>query len=140
MANLHLKIITPRKVVLEDDVSSVTAPSVEGEITVLPHHVRLFSLLQTGIVKIKKNNLEDQLAIGAGYLQTDGDEINILVSKAYGQEGIDEELTKKAMEDAKKILGTSKDREERNKAISTLRHSIIDMKLLRRRKRARGKL
>ena len=46
---LHLKIITPRKVVHKEEVKSVTLPSAEGEITILPKHVPLFSLLQEGI-------------------------------------------------------------------------------------------
>ena len=42
---LHLKIITPKKVVLEHEVRSVTAPGADGEFTVLPRHTKLFSLL-----------------------------------------------------------------------------------------------
>ena len=55
MNTLKLKIITPKKIALEEEVLSVTAPSEEGEITVLPHHVNLFTLLVEGIVKIKKS-------------------------------------------------------------------------------------
>ncbi len=131
---LHLKIITPKKIVLEKEVDSVSVPTEKGEITILPHHVNLFSLLVEGIVKIKKQNKEDYLAIGGGYLETDGEELNILVSKAYGQDEIDQELIKKAVEEAKKILSQSKDEKERLEAASLLRRSLIDMKLLKKRK------
>lgn len=134
MSILHLKIITPQKVALKEDVLSVTAPSAEGEITILPKHMNLFSLLQEGIVKIKKPDKEDLLAIGGGYLETDGEEVNILVSRAYDQDEIDQEHTQKAIEEAKKLLTTTKDEQQRKEAMSLLRRSVIDLKLLKRRK------
>lgn len=134
MHTINLKIITPKSIVLQGEVRSVSAPSAEGEITILPGHINLFSLLEQGIVKIKKKQDEDYLAIGGGYLQTDGDDVNILVSKAYGQDEINEKMIKNAVEDAKKILTESKDREERNKASAILRRSFIDLRLLRKRK------
>ena len=41
MANphLHLTITTPERVVYEGDVQSVTVPTIDGEIGVLPHHI-----------------------------------------------------------------------------------------------------
>ena len=48
MHNLHLKIITPKRIVLEKDIISITAPSSEGDVTVLPRHTHLFSLLIEG--------------------------------------------------------------------------------------------
>ncbi len=132
---LHLKIITPRKIILEEDVLSVTAPSSSGEITILPHHVNLFSLLVEGIIKIKKKDGEDYLAIGGGYLETDGRQLHILVSRAYGQDEINQTLIEKAMEEAKKILAKSKNEKEKAEAVALLRRSAVDLKLLKMRKK-----
>src|SRR3989339_1366468 len=104
MNTLKLKVITPRKVVIDETISSVSVPTEDGEITVLPHHARLFSLLVEGIVKIRKEGSENDLAIGGGYIETDGETVKVLVSRAYGQNEIDQELTIKAVENAKKIL------------------------------------
>lgn len=134
MNSLHLKIITPQKVALEEDVLSVTAPAASGEVTILPEHMNLFTLLKEGIVKIKKKDNEDYLAIGGGYLETDGEILNILVSRAYGQDEIDADKTEKAVEEAKKIISHSKDESQRKEALSMLRRSVIDLKLLKRRK------
>ncbi|PIV09321.1 ATP synthase F1 subunit epsilon [Candidatus Roizmanbacteria bacterium CG02_land_8_20_14_3_00_36_15] len=133
---LKLKIITPKKIALEEDVISVTAPSSEGEITILPKHMNLFALLDEGIVKIVKKTGEDFLAIGGGYLQTDGDEVNVLVSRAYGQTDIDIDLTNKAVEEAKKIISQTKDISQRAQANVLLRRSMLNIKLLKKRKRS----
>ena len=139
MTTLHLRIITPQKIALEEDVSAVTAPSAQGEITILPHHVNLFTLLKEGIIRIKPSaktteDKEKYLAIGGGYLETDGEEVNVLVSRAYGQNEIDSEKTQKAIEEAKNIIAQARDESQRKQAISLLRRSVIDMKLLKRRK------
>lgn len=131
---LHLKIITPQKIAFEEDVLSVTAPAASGEITILPRHMNLFSLLNEGIVKIKKSSGEDDLAIGGGYLETDGEEVSILVSRAYGQGEIEAEQTQKAIDEAKKIISSAKDESQKKEAIAVLRRSVVDMKLLKRRK------
>ena len=87
-----LRIITPKKKILEEEIRSVTLPSFEGEITILPHHVNLFSLLVEGVVKIKYEKKEDFLAIGGGYVETNGDYVNLLVSRAYGQNEINQAI------------------------------------------------
>lgn len=133
--NLKLKIVTPRKIVLEKEVQSVTVPSAAGELTILPHHSDLLTLLKEGIITYRMGKDEDYLAIGGGYLETDGEELQILVSRAYHQDEINEEQTKKARVEAEKIMSQSKDSQERTAALSTLRRSAIDMKLLKKRRR-----
>jgi F-type H+-transporting ATPase subunit epsilon len=131
---INLKIITPKKIVVEQEVDAVTVPSSQGDITVLPKHIHLLTLLKEGIIMMKKGDKEDFLAIGGGYLETNGKEANILVSRAYKQEELDEELTEKAIENAKKMLSEVKDSNQRLEAASMLRRSVIDMKLIKRRK------
>lgn len=118
---------------MEEDIKSITLPSVEGEITILPKHVRLFSLLKEGIVRFD-NGEEKYLAIGGGYVETDGKDVHVLVSRAYGQDEIDQKETERALDEAKKIIAETKDTTKRKEAEAILRRSVIDMKLIRRRK------
>jgi len=134
MAIMKLKIITPTKIVIEQEVDEVTVPSADGELTILPKHTSLFSLLVEGIIRIKQRDKEDNFAIGGGYLETDGESVTILVSRAYHQDEVDEKLTTEALEQAKKTLVHSKDQKERAEAQSILRRSIINLKLIKRRK------
>jgi F-type H+-transporting ATPase subunit epsilon len=77
------------------------------------------------------------MAIGGGYLETDGKSIYILVSRAYNQEEIDEAATHEAMERAKKVLQETKDKTELTEASALLRRSVLDLKLLSRMRRKR---
>jgi len=131
---MRLKVITPKKIVREEEITGVTVPTTEGEITILPNHANLFSLMNEGIVKIKYKEKEEYLAIGGGYIQTDGGDVTILVSKAYGQNEIDEKLINKAIENAKNIIKTSGSESDKAEAMATLRRAVIDSKLLKKKK------
>lgn len=132
---MKLKIITPKKVVREIEIDSITAPSAAGEITVLPKHEHLFTLLKEGILTMRTKNEEEFMAIGGGYLETDGKNLQILVSRAYGQDEIDEELTQKALENAKKVVEENKDQKEVAMASAIMRRSLLDLKLLKKRRK-----
>lgn len=134
---LHVKIITPRKLVKEMDAISVTLPTTEGEITILHAHADLLTLLKEGILTIKTEKSEEYLSVGGGFMETDGKNLTILVSRAFGQDEINEEMTNKALENAKNILEKNEEKTERDEALSTIRRSTIDMKLLSKIKRRR---
>ena len=137
MHSLKLQIVTPQRIVLEKEVFSVTAPTATGEITILPHHINLFTLLKEGLVKIKFNKEEEYFAIGGGYLQTNGEKVIVLVSRAYGQNEINEKIIEESRKKAQELLKTAQTEKERQEAISLLRRSIIEDKLLRKVKKRR---
>jgi F-type H+-transporting ATPase subunit epsilon len=136
MYKLLLKILTPYKKVKELEIISLNAPTVDGDVTILPKHVKFFSILKEGLVKyITKDKKEDFLAIGGGYIETDGNNLKLLVSRAYGQDEIDERLTEEAIDLAKKTIEESDDNLSIREAQATLRRSFIDLKLLKKVKK-----
>lgn len=132
---IHLKVITPKKLAFEKDILSITVPTAAGELTILPKHSDLLSLLKEGVITIRTEKEEEYMSIGGGYMQTDGKVVQILVSRAFGQDEINEEMTKKAVENAQKALEEVEDKAERTEALRTLRRSMVDMKLLSKIKR-----
>jgi F-type H+-transporting ATPase subunit epsilon len=131
---MKLQIITPKKLTVDTEITSITLPTPDGDITVLPHHQPLLSLLTEGIIVFRKDNNEEALAIGGGYVETDGFSMKVLVSRAYGQDEIDEKLTQEAIERAKVLLAESHDPANKAEAESLMRRSLIDSKLLGRYK------
>jgi F-type H+-transporting ATPase subunit epsilon len=132
MDKLNLKIISAKKVVLERNINSITAPAVDGEITILPRHANLLTALKEGILKINYLGDEEYYAIGGGYLQTDGENVIVLVSRAYGQNEINEKIVQEVKEKAKKLLETARDEKEKKEALSLMRRSIIEDRLLKK--------
>ena len=54
---LRLKIVTPERLVLEEDVYSVTLPAEGGEITVLPDHIPYIGSLRSGEIFFRRRNV-----------------------------------------------------------------------------------
>ncbi|TXH02244.1 MAG: ATP synthase F1 subunit epsilon [Candidatus Moraniibacteriota bacterium] len=134
---MEVKIITPKKVVFEQTIDEITLPASDGEITILPRHVALFSMLKEGVVTILKGNEETFFSIGGGYVETDGKQVSVLVSRAFGQDEIDEAEIKRAQKQAEELLAKNVSEQERTDALQMLRRSTIDLQLLSKVKRKR---
>ena len=46
---INFEIATPERVVFREQVRQVSVPTLDGEITVLPHHLPLVSILSPGV-------------------------------------------------------------------------------------------
>ena len=64
---LHLSLITPERVLQEEDgVTQVTVATEQGEVTILPGHVDFVAQLKPGRVLVRKGDVEELLAISTG--------------------------------------------------------------------------
>lgn len=88
---INFKITTPEKTVYENDtVEQVTLPTMDGEITVLPGHIPLVSILKAGEMLIKDRTGEHPIAVAGGFLEVRGNsEIVILADNAEAATEID---------------------------------------------------
>lgn len=66
---LQLKIVTPEKLILEEEVESVTIPTTEGEITVLADHIPLIASLASGNIIANSNGDEVPMAVVGGFVE-----------------------------------------------------------------------
>lgn len=133
-ATFQLEIITPERLAYSDNVDMVTAPTARGVVGVLAHHVPLFSRLVEGEVKVTKGNDEYYLAIGGGFMEVTRGHVAILVSRAVHARELNEAEIKKAQERAQVALKSGLKGEEMHAAQSMLRRSLLEMKVLRRRR------
>lgn len=134
MATFKLEIITPDRLAYSDEVDMVTAPSALGVVGILAHHVPLFSRLVEGEVKVTKDNHEYFLAIGGGFMEVTRGRVAILVSRAVHAEELNEAEIKKAESSAQQTLAKGIKGDELREAQSLLRRSLLEMKVLRRRR------
>ena len=63
---MKFKIATPERIVLDEEVESVSLPTEMGEITVLPHHIPLIANLVAGEDKNRQKSEEKFFAVPAG--------------------------------------------------------------------------
>ena len=134
MSNFLLEIVTPERIAFSEKVEMLTAPAAEGEVGILPHHEAYFTLLKEGELKILKSNEEIFLSIGGGFLEVTPLKTTVLVSKAVDAEEINEEEVKKAKEAAERAIKEGVKGEDLLAAQRLLRSSLIDFKVLQRRR------
>lgn len=97
MNKLYFQIITPEKIVYEDEITQVTIPTKQGQITVLSHHIPLISILEPGELIIKKDGQEAPLFVSGGFVEVrKGNKIVILADSAEYAHEIDEERAEQA--------------------------------------------
>jgi F-type H+-transporting ATPase subunit epsilon len=113
MKILKLKIATPEKVIYENEVDQVSIPTMDGEITVLPNHVPLVSVLKAGEMRIKDKEGEQILAVSGGFLEVRGqNEIVILADNAERATEIDIERAEQARLRAEELMKQTKSVED----------------------------
>lgn len=110
MNTIHFKIATPEKVIYENDIFKVSIPTTTGEITILPHHIPLVSIVQAGELKIKDEMGDQVIAVSSGFLEVRANnEVIILADNAERAEVIDieraEAAKKRAEEEMTKARG-----------------------------------
>lgn len=109
---MKLRIVTPEKTTYQaEDVSQLTLPTQQGEITILPNHIPLVSVLKAGEMIVKKDNEEISMALSGGFVEIKENEIVVLADTAERADEIDEEKAEEARKRAEKLLEEAKDKE-----------------------------
>lgn len=139
MAQLKFKIVTPERVVFEDTVDAISLPTTEGEITVLPHHIPLVTLLASGVLRIKKGKEEIPLAVSGGVVEVTGKRIVILADMAERADELSEEKIEKARKAAEKLMQEQRhDAEGFAEATAALERELARLKTIKRHRRSHG--
>lgn len=127
-------VISPQKKVLETECESVTLPTEDGQITVLPKHMAIFSLLKAGEVRVKTKDEEIVLAVGGGFVNVGNDLITLMAEFGVRSDEIDEEKVNEAKKRAEEILKSKADERESALAQASLARSLLELKIAQKRK------
>lgn len=130
-----LEIVTPERVAYSEEVDMVVVPGSNGYLGILAHHVPLFAQLIEGEVKIVKQDEEYFLSIGGGFIEVSKEKTTILVTKAYHADELNEKEILKAKGEAERILKEKPVGEDLEAAHRILRSTLVDLKVVRRRRR-----
>ena len=102
---IKFKIVTPERIVYEDEIDALTLPTAMGEITILPHHIPLVSTVAPGELVVRKGNEAHPMAISGGFVEVrEGDQVTVLADTAERVQEIDMARAEEAKERARKML------------------------------------
>src|SRR3989344_2176880 len=101
---LRIELITPDGPVFEGEADAVSLPTADGEITILPHHIPLISIVVAGSITVRTGKEEQLFAVSRGVVEVDGTSLRVLVATADRAEELEEAAIEKAKAAAEKLL------------------------------------
>jgi F-type H+-transporting ATPase subunit epsilon len=103
---LHLRVVTPERLLLDEDVDDVTAPGAEGEFGVLPNHTTFLSSLQPGRLMYKRSGQTHAMAVSGGFAEVVNNTMTVLTDSAELAGEINVERARRALQRAEEALKT----------------------------------
>ena len=134
--SIQLKIVTPERIVYEEEIFQVTLSTQSGEVTILPNHRSYIAALKPGEMVIKKSNKgeESSLAVAGGFIEFHNNELIVLADEAERAEEINIEEVEKAKKRAEDIKNRviQTDDMEYARVAATLEMEMAKLKVARR--------
>jgi F-type H+-transporting ATPase subunit epsilon len=129
---LNLQIVTPEGIAYSEDVEMVGLRSVEGQIGILPNHIRLMTQMVPGEMTLRKDGQMKFLAVGEGLVEVTHDRVAILTDMAVAVETIDEAEAEAARRRAEARLREKISAEEVASVNASLARSLAQLHVKRR--------
>ncbi|MDY0339833.1 MAG: ATP synthase F1 subunit epsilon [Coriobacteriia bacterium] len=107
---LLCEIVTPEKIVYTNEVEMVIAPTLDGEVGILPLHAPLVTVLRPGELRVRYNDSKDVewFAVSGGYLQVYQDKVIVLADAAEHASRVDVDRARQAKEIAERRMADIK--------------------------------
>ena len=103
--NFKFEIISPERIIFSDNITMVTLPSYEGDMSVLKHHISIITLLRPGIIKIQKNDGNfEEFFVQDGTVEYFNDSLVVLSASAINVKDLSKEFVDNLSKDTQDKL------------------------------------
>jgi F-type H+-transporting ATPase subunit epsilon len=127
---IRLRLVTPSRMLLDEEVDEITAPGALGEFGVLPNHIAFLTLLEIGEMTYKQGTERQRLALNGGYAEVLDNVVTVLANAAEYADEIDVARVQKAKEEAEaKLAELSQEDKEVVAARGTLRWASVRLEV-----------
>lgn len=136
---LHLTVVSQEKKLVDTTTDSVTVMTKQGEVTILPQHIPLFSKVEEGLLTYREGQAEHMLVISQGFMTVDQEgHITIMVDSAVLDRDITPRKVDEAVRAAQEQLTAAADKEELIRAEAALRRALLEAKVAQRSRKLRS--
>ncbi len=138
MPKIRFNIVTAERMVYSDDVDVVIAPGVEGQLSILPNHASLLTMLQPGELVVRKGGEEIGMFVSGGFLEVTQNRVTLLADVAERAEEIDIARAEEAKRRAEEQIKQASPEIDLATAEAALRRAMARIKIAERRKKKPG--
>jgi len=137
MPTLKLEIVTAeRQVFSGDDVTAIIAQGIEGQMTILPKHAPLITMLEPGELIIRKGSGDEMyMVITGGFIEAKPDKVIILADACERSDEIDLKRAEEAKHRAEERLHNINPEIDQVRAETALRRSLVRLYVAERRRK-----
>ena len=135
---MQLTVITPNKIVFNEDIEELIIDTSNGQIGILPHHMPLVTAVKPGEMSLKIKGKFRHYAVTGGFLEVNKEGVTILADYAIHSEEIEVEKALAAKKRAEDVIKNAKEGiSERDFALAqtTLRRAVSEIQVANRRRR-----
>jgi F-type H+-transporting ATPase subunit epsilon len=104
---IRLRVVTPSRLLLDEDVDEVTAHGELGEFGVLPNHIAFLSTLVAGELSYKQGAARRTLVVSGGYAEVLNNVMTVLAPAAEFASEIDVSRAERAKARAETAMAES---------------------------------
>lgn len=105
MNSLRFQLVTPERTLVSEEIKSLSCPTTEGQITILPNHAPLVATLESGELVVKNGESDHYIHVAGGFVEVRGNgEVVILADGAEHFFEIDIDRAEQAKKDAEILL------------------------------------
>ena len=102
--SISLRVVTPVRLVLEEQVDELTAPGPLGQLGILPDHAALMTTLDVGQLSYKKSGANSVITLTGGYAEVLDNVVTVLADAAEFPNEIDTARAENARARAERTL------------------------------------
>lgn len=103
--SIHFELVTPERVVFQQEIDEVILPTSNGEIAILPNHIPLIAALVPGIIRLKKGAVEEHVAVSGGFIEVmAGNKVRVLADTAERGSELDISIIEAAKQRAEQLM------------------------------------
>jgi F-type H+-transporting ATPase subunit epsilon len=135
MAPIRLEVVTPERMVLEEDAEIVVARGADGDIGILHGHEPLITPLATGELMYRTAGEDRHLVISGGFLEVRPDKVVVLADVAERSEEIDRDRAERARQQAEAALNENRGTQLEAEAAASLQKALLRLRVAQQRRR-----
>ena len=132
--SFRLRIVTPSRELVREDVGEAQVPGKEGYLGILPGHAPLISELTVGEISYQRGRDASHLSVSGGFVEVLPDQVTILAETAEKADEIDVARAQAAKDRAEKLLHTPEPDTDLSQATIALQRALIRLQVAGRRR------
>ncbi len=129
---MHVDIVSAEQLIFSGTAEMIFAPSVNGDVGVLPRHAPLLTQMRPGEVRVQTSEGEEFFYVSSGILEIQPHCVTVLADTALRAKDIDEAAALEAKQLAEEAMSDRKSGIDYTKAQTSLAEAMAQLKAIQK--------